>query len=398
MVHVLIFAERRSSAAAPLGAAGGAPAGVRCRGTSPALPNLRAVLVAQVCPYSLSAPGGVQGQVRALARALRRLGHDVVVLGPLDGAPPEPGLRSVGRSVRVAANGSMVPLAPWPATFRRTLALLTYLRADVLHIHEPLVPGPALAALASSARARVGTFHRSGGSLGYALTLPAARLAAARLDQRFAVSPEAAATARVLGGTYEVLWNGVDLSPLASVERIERSGPTVLFVGRHERRKGLEVALEAFSRLPPGATLWVVGPGTANDELQRRYRAVSGVVFCGAVSEAEKWARLRAADVLVAPSLFGESFGVVLLEAMGAGAVVVGSDLPGYRRATADGEAALLVPAGDVDALAGALARALSDRVLASQLVTAGKRLAASFSIDRLAATYVASYRALLGG
>ena len=358
--------------------------------------------VVLVCPYSLSLPGGVQGQVLGLARTLRQRGISATVLGPCDGPPPEPGVISVGPSVSLAANGSVAPLAPDPPAIRRTLEVLAAERPDVLHLHEPLVPGPALTALLAGSVPTVGTFHASGRVPAYVWLRPAVRAVARRIGLRTAVSPEARALAeRWLGGACHVLPNGVEVErfakadPWPAPETPGGTGRAILFVGRHEPRKGLEVLLEAFRHLDRDAVLWVAGEGPHTAALAAA--APPGVEWLGRISDAELAQRLRTAAVFCAPSLHGESFGVVLLEAMAAGTPVVASDISGYRDVARQGREAVLVPGGDPAALADGLRSVLDDPTLAGRLVDAGAARAARFSMDRLAARYVDLYESLLG-
>jgi phosphatidyl-myo-inositol alpha-mannosyltransferase len=355
------------------------------------------VRVGLVCPYSLSLPGGVQGQVLALAKALRRLGIEARVLGPCDGPPPDTSVTSLGNSFGYAANGSMAAIAPDLSAALRTIRVLRDEAFDLVHLHEPLVPAVGLTALVFNDGPMIGTFHRSGESPTYALTRPFVRWAASRLNLRVAVSDEAAATAtEALGGTYEVAWNGIDPHRFATATPTPTTGPTVAFIGRHEPRKGLAVLIDAFERLGPEARLWVIGDGPETGRLRQRTLGDPRVEWLGIVSEQEKVARLAGADVFCAPSLGGESFGVVLLEGMAAGASVVASDLPGYRNVARPGVDALLVPPGDVDALASALGRVLAGGPDIDQLVAAGRDRAQHFSLDRLAAYYLQRYEELL--
>ena len=149
-----------------------------------------------VCPYSLTVPGGVQAQVLGLARTLRGLGEDVRVLAPCDGAPPDAGVTPLGKSVPSASNGSLAPLAPDPAAQLRTIRALRDERFDVIHLHEPLCPGPTMTALLFRNAPIIGTFHRSGDSAAYTALRPAVRWLAGRIDVRCAVSKDAQATAR----------------------------------------------------------------------------------------------------------------------------------------------------------------------------------------------------------
>lgn len=354
--------------------------------------------IAQVCPYSLSIPGGVQGQVLGLGRALRAAGNHVTVLAPTDGPPPEAGVRSLGRSVPLAANGSVAPIAPDLPCALRTVAALRDGRFDVVHVHEPLVPGPAMTALLYSDAPLVGTFHRSGSSSAYSAFRPLVSRWARRLAIRAAVSPEALATAQAaLGGDYELVFNGIERDPFLKATPWPTSGPTILFIGRHEERKGLEVLLSALGRLGPDVRCWVAGDGPETEKLRSRHAADARVEWIGRVDDAERAARMRGADVVCAPSLRGESFGIVVLEAMAAGTPVVASDLPGYRNVARPELDALLVPPGDPAALAGALGRVLGDGRLARSLAAAGEARAAELSMERLAERYASLYGRVVG-
>ena len=350
-----------------------------------------------VCPYSLSFPGGVQGQVLAQARTMRALGHEVRVLAPCDDAPPEAGVTPLGRSVPFASNGSVAPLAPDPACGRRLLQALRDEAFDIVHLHEPLCPGPPLVALAFARQPLVGTFHRSGDSLVYAALRPAAVAIARRLALRCAVSEDARATAaRALGGTYEVLFNGIEVERLAKATPWPTTGPTILFLGRHEPRKGLSVLIDAMPHLPADVRLWVAGEGAESAGLQAATAGNPRIEWLGRITDAEAASRLRGADVFCAPSIHGESFGVVLLEAMAASTPVVASDLPGYRNVAAPDVQALLVPPGQPAALADGLRRVLSDRGLGERLAAAGEARAAELSMDRLCERYLELYESVL--
>ena len=352
--------------------------------------------IALVCPYSLTVPGGVQGQVLGLARALRTLGHDARVLGPCDGPPPEVGVIPLGNSIPTAANGSMAPIAPDPSCAMRTIAVLRDEHFDVLHLHEPLAPGPTVTCVALASVPLVGTFHASGVSAAYRVLRPLTRWLARRLDVRCAVSEDAKAMAvRALGGEYQVLFNGIEVERFAKATPWPTTGPTVLFLSRHEARKGLEVLLAAMERLPHDARLWVASDGPETAKLRARTEGDTRVEWLGRIGDAERASRLRGADVLCAPSLRGESFGMVLLEGMAAQTPVVASDIPGYRNVAGGGgcgQAALLVPPGDAAALARALGRVLDEPTTAAHLVVAGEARANEFSMDHLASRYVDLY------
>jgi phosphatidylinositol alpha-mannosyltransferase len=356
------------------------------------------VRVGLICPYSLSLPGGVQNQVLGLARALRLRGVDTRVLAPCDGAPPDPAVTPLGMSLPTAANGSIAPIAPDPACQLRVIRALRDEAFDVLHLHEPLAPGPTMTATMLRAAPLLGTFHAAGESAAYRWLGPGVRWLAERLDHRCAVSADAERLARnALGGVYERVFNGVELDRFEAVKPHPTTGPTVFFCTRHEERKGLAVLLAALRHLPEQVTVWVGGEGPETTALRARWGDDPRVQWLGRIEEDEKIERMVGADVFCAPSLRGESFGVVLLEAMAAGTVVVASDIPGYANVARAEVEALLVPPGDPAALAGALRRALGDDASAGELVVNGLTRAAEHSMDRLAGRYLGMYERLAG-
>ncbi|HEX2272543.1 MAG TPA: glycosyltransferase family 4 protein [Acidimicrobiales bacterium] len=349
--------------------------------------------VGLVCPYSLSLPGGVQGQVLGLARSMRKLGHEARVLGPCDGPPPEVAVIPLGNTLATLANGSVAPLAPDLPCVLRTMGALEDEDFDVLHLHEPLAPGPTLTSVVLSPAPTVGTFHAAGRSAAYRWLRPLARWLGRRLTVRCAVSEDARdMAAKALGGEYVVLHNGIDVEWLAKATPWPTTGPTVAFVSRHEERKGLGVLLAALGHLPHDVRLWVASDGPETARLQAQVAGDPRVEWLGRITEEEKAQRLRGADVLCAPSLRGESFGMVLLEGMAAQTPVVASDLPGYRNVGRHGREALLVPPGDARALAGAITQVLEEPSFAATLVAGGEARAAEFSMDRLAERYLGLY------
>jgi len=355
------------------------------------------VRIGLICPYSLTVPGGVQGQVLALARTLRQAGHEVRVLGPCDGPPPDAGVTPLGNSIPTAANGSVAPLAPDPSAQLRTIRALRDEAFDLVHLHEPLAPGPTQTALMFKSQPLIGTFHAAGQSAGYRWLAPVLRWMHGKLDLSCAVSEDARKLAHeALGGEYVLVFNGVETGLFAKAVAWPTVGPTVLFLGRHEPRKGLAVLLDAMAELPPNVRLWIAGDGPETDQLRSRVAGDVRIEWLGRISDAEKAARLRGADVFCAPSLGGESFGVVLLEGMAAHTAVVASDLPGYANVARADRDALLVPPGDHHALAAALRRVLTDPVRTRELVTSGDDRAASFSMERLAEVYLRLYEDVL--
>ena len=355
--------------------------------------------VGVVCPYDLARPGGVQGQVVGLAAALRCLGHEVEVIAPgrlstaATTAMAEAGYRPMGRSIAVPVNGSLAPMAPHPSAAWRTRTVIRRGRFDVLHVHEPMAASITLPALTTAVAPIVATFHAAGERTPYRLFARPLRRLAERIDHRVAVSqPAADLAARYLGGSYEVLFNGVDLGSYSPRPAAPAGPPAILFVGRHEPRKGLEVLVRAHALLPGAVELWVAGEGPETERLRRAVGTDRRVRWLGRLSEAEKRRRLAEAAVLCAPSLGGESFGVVLLEAMAAGTPVVASDLLGYRSFVGGSGAAVFVPPGDAAALAQGLARVIHDQPLAERTRRAGSLVARQFSFDALARRYEEQY------
>jgi phosphatidylinositol alpha-mannosyltransferase len=350
--------------------------------------------VAIVCPYSLSVFGGVQGQVLGLAHALRRRGMETRVIAPCDGPPPEPGITTVGPTRRFPSNGSIAPITSNHLAAARTLEALRSFAPDVVHLHEPLTPGPTHAALVGTDLPVVGTFHAAHGS-GYNKWYTALRRPLQRMVDRLtvctAVSPEASRDVEVaFGAECRILFNGVDVDRFATAEAWPSPEPAIFFVGRHEPRKGLAVLLDAFADLDRPARLWVASTGPQTDAL--RARGVPGVDWLGRVTEEEKARRLRGATIACFPSIDGESFGIVLLEAMAAGTAVVASDLVGYRAVARTGDEARLSRAGDAADLRDALRGLLDDPEARAKVAAAGAARAVELSMDHLAEEYEAVY------
>ena len=353
-----------------------------------------------VCPYSLTVPGGVQGQVLALARALRRRGHEARVLAPCDGPPPELFVTPLGNSVPTATNGSIAPIAPDLPAQLRTIRALWDESFDLLHLHEPLVPGPTITAALLKPAPLIGTFHAAGSQPAYQVLGPLVSWAGQRLDLRVAVSDDALALASgPVGGEFRVLFNGIEGERFRTATPWPTERPAVLFLGRHEPRKGLEVLLQALPGLPEDLSVWVGGEGPQTEELKARYDDPR-LEWLGRISDEERDRRMSAASVFCAPSLGGESFGVILLEAMAAGSPVVASSIPGYAKvANGDGgeqAAARLVEPGDPDALARAIRGVLEDPDAAAHLREVGSRRAAQFDLEVLCDRYLELYEELV--
>jgi phosphatidylinositol alpha-mannosyltransferase len=291
----------------------------------------------------------------------------------------------------------VAPIAAGRPVARRTLEAIRSFGPDVLHLHEPFSPGSNHAALMGTTVPAVGTFHSaSEGRNGWYETLRSPLQALLkRLAVRTAVSPEAQRIVELTFGIRcEIVPNGIELADFADGDAWPAPTRAILFVGRHEPRKGLEVLLDAFAGLDRDAVLWVVGDGPQTAAL--RGRGVSRVEWLGRVSDAEKRARLRGATIACFPSLDGESFGLVLLEAMAAGTALVASDIDGYRTVSRADKEAILVPPGDADALREALRALLDDPARRATLVAAGRLRADEFSMVHLAERFLPLYERAL--
>jgi phosphatidylinositol alpha-mannosyltransferase len=358
------------------------------------------VRVALVCPYAWDDPGGVQVHVRELAPRLAERGHHVLVLAPVRDGADEPWVAAVGRPVDIPYNASNAPIDPRPWSRRPVRAVLDRFVPDVVHVHEPLTPSTSMWATLESRAPVVATFH-SGATRSrlFDLAAPGLRRVARRLAARIAVSEAAATFTRDrIGGSYEIVPNGVDVARFAAAIPADLGeGTKLLFVGRLDERKGFPTAVAAFARLAADRTdlrLIVVGDGpdrAAAEDLDPEVRG--RVTFLGSVPNRDLPPIHAACDLYLGTSVGGESFGIVLVEALAAGLPVVASDIPGYDEVVRDGVDGLLVPPRDPVALAAAAGRVLDDRALASSLAAAGPDRAASFDwgvvVSRIEAVYV---------
>lgn len=363
--------------------------------------------VALVCPYDMDAPGGVQQHVHHLADALRAQGDDVTIVAP--GGRSRGALVSVGPSVRVPFNDSVAPIGLRPDVARRTVRALRELRPDVVHVHEPAVPWVSLASTAWSPAPVVATFHAwSDRALVYRTAGRVVRRALRRIDASLAVSPAAAAYHGAALGrrpeSFTIVPNGVDVARFRDATPFPQMGdhPSLLFVGRLEPRKGLDQLLHAFSSLKatrPDLRLYVVGDGPDRDRSQQLLpaRLRSDVVFLGRVDDDELPRFYASCDLFVAPALGGESFGIVLIEAMAAGCPVVASDIPGYASVVTDGVDGRLVPPSDPAALADAIASLLDNPSLARALATAASAGVDEYDWSTVAGRVRAIYQQVVG-
>ncbi|WP_461004885.1 glycosyltransferase family 4 protein [Trueperella pyogenes] len=324
------------------------------------------------CGYSWDVHGGVQYHIRDLAKELIARGHDVSVIAPAENTPPEDFVCPVGAAVPVRYNGSVARLSFGPRVNREVRRWLKEGEFDVLHVHEPFTPSVSMLALMSAECPVVSTFHTAmDHSRMLTLAAPFIVPILDKIQARIAVSAEARRTAvQHLGGDAWVIPNGVfvrDLQIDAPDPRFMGTpqAPTLAFLGRlDEPRKGLPVLAHAFGMIRakhPGVRLLVAGKGD-EDEARRMFGEHAGAVqFLGPVSDKDKALLLGSADAYVAPNTGGESFGIILVEAMSAGAFVVASDIPAFRAVLSDGEFGVHFRNEDPDDLARVVNAALDD-------------------------------------
>ncbi|WP_017534117.1 glycosyltransferase family 4 protein [Nocardiopsis alba] len=373
--------------------------------TSPA--GIDTLRVGLVCPYSWDVPGGVQQHIGDLAETLIAMGHEVSVLAPVgdtDHEPP-PYLVPAGRPVPVPYNGSVARIGFGPRSASRVRRWIAEGRFDVLHIHEPAAPSVSLLSCWAADGPIVATFHTSNPrSRAMTAGSTALRSALEKINARVAVSEAARRTlVEHLGGDAVLIPNGVSVRRFAHAEPLPGwpgEGGSIGFLGRlDEPRKGLGVLLEAFSRLArgrPGLRLLVAGPGRADlsgvpDDLRER------VVLLGRLDEADKVRAYHSADVFCAPNLGGESFGIVLTEAMSAGAAIVASDIPAFGAVLDGGRAGELFRAGDPDHLADRAAALLDDPRRRDRLSRAARDAVRAYDWESVAADIAHVYETVLG-
>jgi len=367
----------------------------------------RTLRVGLVCPYSWDVPGGVQEHIRDLAEALIGLGHHVSVISPADEDATLPGyVVPVGRAVAVPYNGSVARLSFGPLSANRVRKWLRDGNFDVLHVHEPYAPSLSLIACWVFDGPIVATVHGATiRSRALHAAEPVLRSALEKVSGRIAVSEAARTTlVRHLGGDAVLIPNGVTVSRFEKAEPLPGwPGPdgAVGFLGRmDEPRKGLSVLLKAFEMIGaerPGLRLLLAGPGDADEVTARMPRPLRDrVVLLGQVSEAVKVQVFHSVDVFCAPNTGGESFGIVLAEAMAAGAPIVASDLDAFRRVLRGGRAGELFVSGDPADLAAAIARLLDDPQRRATLSAAASAAVRDYDWARIARDVVKVYEAVL--
>ena len=376
--------------------------------------------VGLVCPYSLDVPGGVQNHVKDLARSLHDRGHEVAVLAPgeLRDDLPEY-IEVVGKAVPVPYNGSVARLAFGPRAAARTRRWLREQRCDVVHVHEPAVPSVGLLSLRATSAPTVATFHSAQRrSRALASASPLLRPALDRLGAGIAVSQAARATVvDHLGSDPVVIPNGIFCEAFAgrgeggsvacrntpaSSSPLSDGPPTVVFLGRiDEPRKGLDVALAALPLLRadrPDIRLRVAGRGCPPDLRRLLGDLADGVEVLGEIPDSRRGELLRSASAFVAPHRGGESFGLVLVEAMAAGAPVVASDLPAFRAVLENGRLGRLFPPDDPAALASCVLAALNEPGPTAAMVCRASRAVRRYDWSTVTDEVMDVYDAVLAG
>ncbi len=363
--------------------------------------------IGMVCPYSFDVPGGVQSHVLQLAEVLRARGHEVSVLAP---ASPHVDLPeyvvSAGRAIPIPYNGSVARLQFSPAVHGRVRRWLDDGDFDVLHLHEPNAPSLSMWALRIAEGPIVATFHTSTTK---SLTLSVVRSVLRPWHEKIIVRIAVSDVARrwqmeALGTDAVEIPNGVDVGALSSAPLLDgypRPGKTVLFLGRYdESRKGMTVLLDALPKVAqrfPDVQLLVVGHGDESELRRQAGGLADRMRFLGLVDDAGKASAMRSADVYCAPNAGGESFGIVLVEAMAAGTPVVASDLDAFRRVLRGGEVGRLVPVGDADALADALIEILQNDELRERYVAAASEAVSRYDWSVVASQIMRVYETVAG-
>lgn len=360
-----------------------------------------------VCPYAWDVPGGVQAHIRDQAETLIEMGHDVSVITPVedpDALPPY--AVDGGRPRPVPYNGSVARLTFGVKATARVRRWIREGGFDVLHVHEPLAPSLGVLACWAARGPIVATVHSSIERsrvlvTGYYL----AQTALEKISALVAVSEHARRTiVDHLGGDAVLIPNGVRVDHYEGAQPLRTwEGPAIGFLGRmDEPRKGLPILLEAFAGIRarvPGATLVLIGPGDPDDVLADVSEDVrAGIVPLGRLDEGEKARALASLDAYVAPNTGGESFGIVLLEAMAAGAPVVASDLDAFARVLDGGRCGELFPVGDAAALEETVVDLLGDPAARAELVAAGSRRVTAYDWRTVAGDLIDVYASVTAG
>jgi len=341
--------------------------------------------LALVCPYDYAYPGGVAIHVANLYEQYKEMGHDVRIITPYSGPSSSIGSKDIipiGKPVPIPSGGSVARVTISPVLAPPVRTILDRERFDVIHIHEPLCSTLTLTILNLSKAINVGTFHACHRKpRGYQIVSPFMMGLFKKLHGKIAVSePAKEFVSKYFPGEYQVIPNGINVArfstPRPLIEGLSDGKLNILFVGRPEKRKGLTYLLEAYRKVKrqvPLSRLIVVGPGTERYDSEARKLGLEDAVFTGYVDNDMLPSYYQSADIFCSPATGGESFGIILLEAMAASKPIVASAISGYASVMSDGVQGILVPPKDKEALAGALIKLLSDPDLRQQMGARGR-------------------------
>jgi phosphatidyl-myo-inositol alpha-mannosyltransferase len=361
-----------------------------------------------VSPYSWTVPGGVNNHIIDLVSHLEERGHETWVIAPCgsrrhSSVPFPTNFISAGRAFPVKSNGSVAWVNIWPFMLQKMDRILRAHDFDLVHVHEPSIPSVGAAATMRAKVPVVGTFHAAGYAVNhYASWMPMATRIMRSLTVGMVVSEAARECVSThFPGDYRVVNNGINLSTYLPARSGDKVPGRILFVGRAEPRKGLPVLLEAYRhvrRRLPNASLALAG--VTKPEVVallarsgiKKADGLDGIIPLGYISEEDKLEQMRQAEVMCAPSLGGESFGLVLVEALAGGVPVVASDIPGYRAVLRGGEAGVLVRPNDPGVLEDVLVELLQDGPVRATLATRGMALAEEYSWERIVTEVLAVY------
>ena len=341
--------------------------------------------LALVCPYDYAYPGGVAIHVANLYEQYKEMGHDVRIITPYSGPSSSIGSKDIipiGKPVPIPSGGSVARVTISPVLAPPVRTILDRERFDVIHIHEPLCSTLTLTILNLSKAINVGTFHACHRKpRGHQIVSPFMMGLFKKLHGKIAVSePAKEFVSKYFPGEYQVIPNGINVArfstPRPLIEGLSDGKLNILFVGRPEKRKGLTYLLEAYRKVKrqvPLSRLIVVGPGTERYDSEARKLGLEDAVFTGYVDNDMLPSYYQSADIFCSPATGGESFGIILLEAMAASKPIVASAISGYASVMSDGVQGILVPPKDKEALAGALIKLLSDPDLRQQMGARGR-------------------------
>ena len=369
--------------------------------------------IALVSPYDIAHPGGVVNHVLALYNQFSKMGHEVRIIAPASREIPnrDKNLLPIGKARPFPVRDTTIRISMSLRLASKIKETLAREKFDIIHLHEPFMPMLCSAVLRFSESVNIGTFHACHGSPGYNFGWPISAYLLNRrrrkLVGKIAVSKPAMDFARkYVPGYYNIIPNGIDLehfSPSVSpVERFCDGKINILFVGRLEKRKGLIYLLKAYRQVKgrvPNARLIIVGPGTRFRKKYEKYvihKHLRDVVFVGMASYDELPHYYKTADIFCSPAIGGESFGIVLLEAMAVGKPIVATNIEGYARVITHGREGLLVPPKDDKELARALLSLISDETIRRQMGAQGILTAQDYDWAKVARRVLDYYTRIL--